>query len=75
MIAALFGELADDAVIEWVPREDPMVRKLLAGRKDIFDGYHEDGFRTAFESTGWRVCAREPIEASPRVLYRFTRAG
>ncbi|MFN8619458.1 MAG: hypothetical protein U0869_01765 [Chloroflexota bacterium] len=73
MVAAFFGELADDAVIEWVPREDPMVQTLLAGRKDIFDGYHEDGFRAAFESTGWQVCAREPIEASPRVLYRFSR--
>ena len=73
MVASFFAELAPDLVLEWVPREDPMVRKLLAGRKDIFDGYHEDGFRAAFEGAGWEVCAREPIETSARVLYRFRR--
>jgi hypothetical protein len=73
MIASFFAELAPDLVVEWVPREDPMVRKLLSGRRDIFDGYHEDGFRAAFEGAGWEVLGREPIEASPRVLYRFRR--
>lgn len=73
MVASFFADLAGDLVLEWVPREDVMVRTLLAGRKDIFDGYHEDGFRAAFEGAGWEVCAREPIEASPRVLYRFRR--
>lgn len=73
MVASFFAELASDLVLEWVPREDVMVRKLLSGRKDIFDGYHEDGFRAAFEGAGWEVCAREPIETSPRVLYRFRR--
>jgi SAM-dependent methyltransferase len=73
MIASFFAQLAGDLVLEWVPREDVMVQTLLAGRKDIFDGYHEDGFRAAFEGAGWETCAREPIEASPRVLYRFRR--
>lgn len=73
MIASFFAELAPDLVLEWVPREDVMVQKLLSGRKDIFDGYHEEGFRAAFEATGWETCAREPIEGSPRVLYRFRR--
>ncbi len=73
MIASFFAALAPDLVLEWVPREDVMVKKLLSGRKDIFDGYHEDGFRAAFEGAGWEVCARELIDNSPRVLYRFRR--
>jgi hypothetical protein len=73
MVASFLGELADAAIVEWVPREDPMVAKLLSGRRDIFDGYHEAGFQAAFESAGWRVTAREPIESSSRVLYRLAR--
>jgi ribosomal protein L11 methylase PrmA len=73
MIATFFGELAGDLVLEWVPRGDVMVDKLLSGRKDIFEGYHEDGFRGAFEGAGWEVCARQPVEDSSRVLYRFRR--
>lgn len=73
MIASFFAELAPDLILEWVPREDVMVQKLLSGRKDIFDGYTEDGFRSAFEANGWETGAREPIEGSPRVLYRFRR--
>ncbi len=75
MIATFFARLAPDLVLEWVPREDVMVQKLLSGRKDIFGGYHEDGFRAAFEAGGWEVRDRQPIPDSPRVLYRFHRGG
>ena len=73
MVASFFAELAPDLILEWVPRGDVMVEKLLSGRKDIFDGYHEEGFQAAFEGAGWETCAREPIEGSTRVLYRFRR--
>jgi SAM-dependent methyltransferase len=73
MVAAFLAQLAPAAVIEWVPRGDPMVEQLLSGRRDIFDGYHEDGLRAALEGAGWEVAAREPIESSPRVLYRLRR--
>ena len=36
------------AIVEFVPKEDPMTRRLLAARRDIFDGYTIDGFRAAF---------------------------
>ena len=35
-------------VVEFVPREDPMVQHLLASRRDIFTEYTLDGFRAAF---------------------------
>lgn len=73
MIAAFLAELGPALVVEWVPREDPMVGRLLAGRRDIFDGYHEAGFRAAFEGAGWRVEERVPVASSPRVLYRMRR--
>jgi hypothetical protein len=47
-IAAYFATLARDAIVEWVPKQDPMVQKLLASRRDVFEDYAEAGFRASF---------------------------
>ena len=72
MVLELFADLARDAIVEWVPREDPMVKRMLASREDVFDDYTEEGFRAAAESR-FEVTAREPIEGSGRVLYSLRR--
>jgi ribosomal protein L11 methylase PrmA len=72
MVLDLFADLAPEAVVEWVPREDPMVQRMLASREDVFDDYTEDGFRAAAERR-FEVLAREPIEGSDRVLYSLKR--
>jgi ribosomal protein L11 methylase PrmA len=72
MIASLFTRLAAQAIIEFVPREDPMVRRLLASRRDIFPGYTIEGFRAAFASD-WELLTEVPIEASPRTLFHFRK--
>jgi len=72
MIADLFAQLAPHAIVEWVPRSDPLVRRLLSSRVDIFDRYTEDGFREAVEAR-FEVGERVPIEGSERVLYRLAR--
>ena len=64
--------LARDVIIEWVPREDPMVKRMLASREDVFGEYTEEGFRAAAEAR-FEVVAREPIEGSGRVLYSLRR--
>lgn len=48
MIADHLAELGRHAVVEWVPKDDPKVRVLLATREDVFDTYTDEGFRTAF---------------------------
>jgi ribosomal protein L11 methylase PrmA len=35
-------------IIEFVPKADSQVQRLLAGRPDIFDGYTREGFEAAF---------------------------
>lgn len=67
-ILAFLSRLGARALVEWVPKEDPQVRRLLLGRADIFDGYHEDGFRAAVERR-FRIGARVPVGDSGRVLY------
>ena len=53
-IASFFAGLAPQLVIEFVPKDDPMVRTLLATREDVFDDYTIDGFRAAFGAT-WAI--------------------
>jgi hypothetical protein len=55
-------------VIEWVPKEDSQVQKLLASRLDIFSNYHQAGFEKAFEAC-FTIHEKVPIQESPRVLY------
>jgi ribosomal protein L11 methylase PrmA len=72
MVLDLFADLAPHAIVEWVPRGDPMVDRLLVSREDIFSDYAEDGFTAAAERR-FEVVSRHPIEGSPRVLYHLRR--
>ena len=46
--------LAPAAIVEFVPKDDPMVRRLLAARRDVFPGYTLDGFRDGRRGPGSR---------------------
>jgi ribosomal protein L11 methylase PrmA len=72
MVIDLLARLAPEAIVEWVPREDPMVQRMLAGRVDIFDRYTEPGFRDALVER-FDVVARSPIDGSARVVYHLRR--
>ncbi|MCZ6773662.1 MAG: class I SAM-dependent methyltransferase [Proteobacteria bacterium] len=65
-------EHAPRGIIEFVPKEDPMVRELLALRDDIFSDYSEQVFAAAL-STRARVVESETITASGRRLFWFER--
>lgn len=46
-IAAFLAAIARHLVIEFVPKEDPKVQRLLAGRADIFSDYTQSAFEQA----------------------------
>ncbi|MDQ2675149.1 MAG: SAM-dependent methyltransferase [Chloroflexota bacterium] len=71
-IARLFARVAPQAIVEFVPKEDPMTRRLLAARRDIFDGYTIDGFRAAFGET-FEIVREARITDSPRTLFLLRR--
>lgn len=72
MLLDLFASLAPWSVVEFVPKEDVMVRRLLATREDVFPGYTLDGFRAA--ATGrFEIVAERPIDESARVLFLLRR--
>jgi hypothetical protein len=72
MILGLFADLAPWAIVEFVPKEDPMVRRLLASRRDVFDDYGLAGFRAA-AAARFEIVAESPIIESLRVLFLLRR--
>lgn len=71
-LAALFARVARQLVIEFVPKDDSQVRRLLATRPDIFPDYTVEGFERAFAAQ-FRIERREPVTGSTRVLYGMRR--
>lgn len=67
-IAAFFHGLCRNLIIEFVPKTDSQVKKLLASRKDIFPNYHEDGFKRAFEKY-FEILEVHDIKESGRSLF------
>jgi hypothetical protein len=67
-LAEFFGETGRWLVIEFVPKSDSQVQKLLASREDIFPSYNREGFETAF-SQRFKVHEAMPVKESERVLY------
>lgn len=49
LIFKAFAEIGNHLVIEWVDREDSMVKLLLKNRKDIFNDYNQETFETALK--------------------------
>jgi hypothetical protein len=73
-IARFLASIAPKLVIEFVPKSDSQVARLLASRPDIFPDYHEDGFKLAFERY-FDIARAEPIPDSRRTLYLMHRRG
>lgn len=69
-VADFFARLARRAIVEWVPKDDPQVQRLLVSREDVFGNYSEEHFREAF-GRRFTLERREPVGGSGRVLYSF----
>ncbi len=64
--------MAPHGVIEFPPKSDPMVQKLLSQREDIFPDYGETAFRSAVERRA-RIVAEEHLSENGRLLVRYDR--
>lgn len=67
-IAAFFHLVSRNLVIEFVPKDDSQVRRLLATREDVFANYTQESFETEF-SRYFQVVEATPVKDSSRVLY------
>ena len=71
-IAEWLSRLGTRVIVEWVPKDDPQVRRLLVAREDVFPGYQQTAFETAFGACFDQV-RRASIPGTGRILYCFER--
>jgi hypothetical protein len=71
-IAAFFADLAPHLIIEFVPKSDSQVKRLLATREDIFPDYTEAGFERIFGKI-FVVERKQGVAGSDRTMYLMKR--
>jgi hypothetical protein len=69
-ILGLLTTLAPSGVIEWVGRDDSMVRRLLALRPDVYDDYTKEQF-TAMLGARARIVQVHDLPGGQRTLYAY----
>lgn len=73
-IAGFFAGLCRRLIVEFVPKDDSQVRRLLVCREDIFDDYTREHFEDAF-ARFFEIERSEGIADSRRTLYLMRRKG
>jgi hypothetical protein len=71
-LAPYFAERGEYLLIEFVPKSDSQVERLLLNRKDLFDYYTEESFRAAFASH-FDTLDERPILSTHRKLFLMRR--
>jgi hypothetical protein len=70
-VASFLARLGRHLIVEFVPKSDSQVQRLLRGRPDIFPDYTAEGFEAAFRSC-FRIERSVPVADSERTLYLMT---
>ncbi len=68
MISSYLASLGKHLIIEFVPKSDSQVKRLLSSREDIFDTYNIEGFERAF-SQNFVIREKVPVNDSERTIY------
>ncbi len=71
-VAHFFSDCSQHLIIEFVPKNDVQVKKLLVTKKDIFDDYTLDNFKRAFLSH-FTLVQEQTIPDSDRILFLFQK--
>ena len=71
-MADFFADLGPALIVEFVPKTDSQVRRLLATREDIFPDYTHSGFERGL-ARRFEIEASRPVDDSQRVIYLMRR--
>lgn len=71
-VVSWITSLAPRGLIEFVHKDDPTVRKMLALREDIFDDYSVETFAAVLRRHA-RIVTQRTVSQSGRVLFWFER--
>ncbi|MXY53417.1 MAG: SAM-dependent methyltransferase [Gammaproteobacteria bacterium] len=71
-IAKFLSGFARNLIVEFVPKSDPQVQRLLGAREDVFPRYSRECFEADFGAY-YGIRRRQLIDASDRTLYLMER--
>ncbi|HUP00833.1 MAG TPA: SAM-dependent methyltransferase [Gemmatimonadota bacterium] len=71
-VAHYLSTLGRDLIVEFAPKADPQVQRLLASRADIFASYTPEGFERAFGER-YEIRASVDVGSSGRRLFLMSR--
>ena len=71
-IAEFLAGICSHLIIEFVPKTDPKVQKLLATREDVFPHYTQEAFEADF-GTLFEILRSEQVRDSERIIYLMRR--
>jgi ribosomal protein L11 methylase PrmA len=73
-IAEFCNKICKWVIIEFVPKSDPQVQRLLVTRQDVFESYSRELFEQEF-SRFFVIKVSAEIKDSERIIYLMTRRG
>jgi len=71
-IASFLARVCRHVIIEFVPKQDTQVRRLLATRADVFPNYTQEAFEAAFGQE-FQLLERTAVQESQRTLYLYKK--
>ena len=72
-VAEFFSRICRSLIIEFVPRHDSQVRRMLSLREDVFGDYTQEQFEQAF-GAHFRIAATVPVVGTVRTMYLMLSA-
>ena len=73
-VVAWLAGLDSDLVIEFVSKDDPMVKRLLLNKEDRYTDYRRDFLERRLESD-FKIVERHQLTSGTRTLYYAQRRG
>jgi ribosomal protein L11 methylase PrmA len=71
-VAEFFSTLGQCLIVEFIPKTDSQVRRLLSSREDIFPDYQRENFEQIFQQW-YKIQATSDIRDSERRVYLMRR--
>ncbi len=71
-LAEFFAKISKFLIIEFIPKNDPQVKKMLSSRDDIFSTYSKDFFEQEFTNF-FKIHSSLALKDSARFLYLMER--
>ncbi|MHC4660727.1 MAG: methyltransferase domain-containing protein [Planctomycetota bacterium] len=70
-ISAYLRKCCSSLLMEFVPKTDSQIQRMLATRDDIFENYSRETFENSFR-THWEIGKSVPVKESERTIYFMT---